>query len=65
MLLFLQKQSRGAFLLVQKDFTMLFASLDHLLEASYTASIRLWTLQEATVAPDCVADAILCGAVEF
>jgi hypothetical protein len=44
---------------------MLFASLDHLLEASYTASIRLWTLQETTVAPDCVADAILCGAVEL
>jgi hypothetical protein len=44
---------------------MLPARHNHLLEASYTGSVRLRTLQEAAVAADGVAYTILCCSVKL
>ena len=55
----------GVGLLVQEDFAVLFACDDHVSEASDAAAVRFWALEEAAVASDCIADSILCRAVEL
>jgi hypothetical protein len=51
--------------LVEEDFAVLFARKCHLLEARDAGLVRLWALQEAAVATDRVAHAVLSCAVEF
>jgi hypothetical protein len=51
--------------LVEEDFAVLFARSNHLLEARDTGLVRLWALQEAAVAANGVAHAVLGRTVEF
>jgi hypothetical protein len=53
------------YLLVQEDFAVLFACSAHLLEASHTVAVRLWALQETTIAPNGIRDSVLCCAVKL
>ena len=51
--------------LVYKNLAMLFAPFDGLTYPGNRMRVGPWTLQEPTIAPDGIADSILCGTVEF
>jgi hypothetical protein len=60
----MQGKIRG-YLLVEEDFAVLSARSYHFLEAGDTVLVGFGALEEAAVATDCIAHAILCCAVEF
>lgn len=51
--------------LVQKHFAVLLALHTHLSETGNTTAVRFWPLEETTIPPNSVADAVLSGSVEL